>query len=244
MKRAPLALLSGIAETRNCKRARRGGFCNDVDPVTLEPLSSVPNESLVRFWDADGEWAMAHDSLQSILAHARVESVKPVNPFNGKPLQELCAWQQPLSPSLVIDALAELPYPTPETTWQLVRDVTVRLQAWGVFIRPELLWEQRTGRMRLIFAALEQVFTENFTETERCELAPPSGRLAAVAPGWASWARWGQTTLLAMLRFSGERSEASPRLKKRAAEYCFAALGMAIPEIAREVQGRVEIRSY
>jgi hypothetical protein len=242
MRRAFFQLAPDTVETaRECKRARHG-FCNDVDPVTLEPLSTVPAETLVRFRDADGEWAMAASSLEQLLAHAHTEGVKPVNPFNGKPLQGVDS--RPVSASLTVDALAERPRPTPESTWQLARDVTVRLQAWGVFVRPELLWEQRTGRMRLIFGALQRVFAANFTESERCQLAPPAGRLSDRVPGWATWAQWGQTTLLAMLRFSGERSEASPVLKKRAAEYCLAALGMVIPEIAREIRGSVEIRSY
>lgn len=222
------------------KRTRCDSFCNDLDPISLAPLAQIPEESLVRFFDVDGVWAVARESLQSIITHSALEGVEPLNPFNGEPLRAFSGLLQPHSLEKMTDALREQEYPTHASTRQLAVDVAVRLQERGVFIKPELLWEQRTGRMRRIFSALDQIF-HNFTVQERNELAPPDGRLAHALPGWDTWPRWGQTTLLAMLRFSGERSRASPVLKKRAAEYCFAALALVIPEVHREVRDSIDM---
>jgi len=238
----PTRMKRARAPSEERRPSKRPKACNFEDPVTQERLDDIAAADIEVIEDAAGRWSFRKDSLEAIRAHAARERAAPLNPYSGLPLpptrQEIegCGGLREFT-----DPLQERAYPTVRRTEHLIVDVCIRLQRHGIFVTPALLCEQRIGRLRRLFTAVHDVFLFNFEQPERLALAPPHGRLSTFEPAWASWAVWRQATMLALARCAGERSDAPVLLRKRGAEMCLVALSRVVPEVARELAGRVEV---
>lgn len=221
-----------VAEAPPAKRLRR--LSNDRDPITLERIEDIDGSALEIIADSGGHWAFRAESLDAIEAYARQESAPALNPFTSELLLRRGGRARVLP-----DPLLERAIPTWWSSRRLIVDVCVRLQQQGVFVNVELLQNQRTGRMRALLDALLDLFHNNMREDEQKALAPPAGRLALYPRSDDGWSVWAQASMLACARCAGERSQASPLLRKRGAELCLAAMSEVIPEIGSELHGRV-----
>ena len=224
---------------------------NTTDFLTLEPLPERLWAELGVVFDTseEGTSVFLRMSLRHLVEAAQREGVEALNPYTGAPLADAVLRELDASCGLdgatfppPADALREREMPTWPCTKQLIVDICVRLAFHGHFVTPQMLWEQRTGRMRRIHQAVSVLFSQNFTGEERRALAPPHGSLPP-ALGWASWAAWGQRAMLALAACAGERSHAADaRLKKRGASVAIAALSATIPEVRQEFGNAISIQ--
>ena len=140
------------------------------------------------------------------------------------------------------DPLAEQLHPTHWRTYQLAVDVSVRYGQLGIFVRPQILQQQRTGRMRRLAGAVEVFFKYNFNSEERRLLVPWGERMFSESLDWANWASWGQRALLCLAYCAGERGEADLQLKTRGANVAVGALVSIVPELHAEFGAAFSIR--
>lgn len=224
---------------------------NSTDFLTLEPLPDWRWDELDLVFDTDeehGTTVFLRSSLVQLAAAAEREGIEAINPFTHVPLSEAALRQLAKDGANAgvappADALRDLAYPNWASTKQLIVDVCIRLGLHGHFLKPHVLWEQRTGRMKRIHQATVLLFRENFTRDERHALAPPHGELPS-ALGWASWAAWGQRAMLALAACAGERSRsADARLRKRGATMAIAAISLVVPDVRQEFGGALSIQA-
>ena len=239
------------AVRRKTQLAEQPSILNATDFLTLEPLPQGLWAELDVVFDTseEGTSVFLRTSLRHLVEAAKREGVEALHPYTGAPLadavlRELEAsrdWDRTMMPPLA-DALRDREIPTWPCTKQLMVDICVRLGFYGHFITPQMLWEQRTGRMRRIHQTVSVLFYQNFTGEERRALAPPHGFLPP-AIGWTTWAAWGQRAMLALAACAGERSRAADtRLKKRGASVAIAALSATIPEVRQEFGNAISIQ--
>ena len=181
------------------KRARQH-FLNTTDPITCEVLhASTANTVVVQ--DAEGETLMLRDSLAAIIAHAIRENQEPRNPVTGLTLDvESLNFSVATELNTVFlhtrDPLSELARPSSQHVYQLAVDIAVRYSQLGLFLQPQILQKQRTGRMRRIAGTVQALFFSNFCKEEREQLVPWGATIFTSSLGWANWTQWAQRALI------------------------------------------------
>ena len=185
---------------------------NDVDFLSLEPISSYTKDELVFDYNGDECTVFNKSSLRKYVENAKRENIStPMNPITGVKLSEKILSDIALLPGCKLllprHALHSVENPTQNDVWTLMVNVSIRLGQMGFLtIAPEAFWNTwpSTDILLNIQRTIRRNFMMNLEYEDRNLIAPPKGHLPSEERRKRSWEAQAQVTMLTISVASGE----------------------------------------
>ena len=223
--------------------AKRGRYCNEKDPISLEPVQATA----FLYLQEGSTYAINRGSLLSIIARAAVERRPPKCPFTNN---DLCVPRQywmtsvSLKPTPDDPLLAAVRCPTLQNVQvaedeleYLFRCMDYHFPVSGT--RTLIVTHLEIGRIKALLREANAAHAGLTSIKERVALfALP----AIASPPWFSsrdeaWLNWCAVCILSLARLLGCRSRAALLVKKKGAAAVVVALGRVDPSLRTQFGG-------